>query len=132
MILLRSVAAWGLLVVIAVANGALREYLLAPRLGAQAGHVVSTIVLCAAIFVVALLTVRWIGPRGRRDAVLIGATWLALTLAFEFLAGHYLFGNSWEKLFADYNLPRGRVWILVPLVTLFAPAWAFGWKRAER
>jgi hypothetical protein len=132
MILLRAVAAWGLLVVIAVANGALREFLFAPRLGAQAGHVVSTVVLCAAIFVVALLTIRWIGPRGRREAVLIGATWLALTLVFEFLAGHYLFGNSWEKLFADYNLLRGRVWILALLVTLFAPAWAFGWKRAER
>jgi len=132
MTLLRAVAAWGLLLVIAVANGALREYLLAPRLGGQAGHVVSVVVLCAAIFVVALLTIRWIGPRGRRDAVLIGATWLALTLVFEFLAGHYLFGNSWEKLFADYNLLRGRVWILVLLVSLFAPAWALGWNRAPR
>lgn len=132
MILLRCVAVWVFLLITAVANGAAREYLLAPRLGAQSGHVVSALVLCAAIVVVALLSIRWIGPRSRRGAMLVGATWLALTLAFEFLAGHYLFGNSWGKLLADYNLLRGRVWILVLLASLFAPAWAFGWKRGGR
>jgi hypothetical protein len=64
--------------------------------------------------------------------MLIGAVWLALTLAFEFLAGHYLFGSSWERLLADYDLLRGRVWILVLLATLFAPAWGFGWSRASK
>ena len=132
MMLLRAIAVWGLLLIVAVANGAAREYLINPRLGAQTGHVVSTVILCAAILVVALLSIRWIAPRGRKGAMLVGATWLALTLAFEFLAGHYLFGSSWDKILADYNLLRGRVWVLVLLVTLFAPAWAFGWKRAAR
>jgi len=131
-ILLRAFAVWVIILVFAIANGAAREHLLSPRLGGQTGHVVSTLVLCAAIFLVALLAIRWLGPRGRRGALLIGATWLGLTLAFEFLAGHYLFGNSWERLLADYNLLRGRVWILVLLATLFAPAWAFGWKRSGR
>lgn len=128
----RIVAVWMLLLVVAVANGAAREFLLVPRLGAQTGHVVSTVVLCAAILVVALLTIRWMAPRGRRGALWAGGTWLALTLGFEFLAGHYIFGNSWEKLFADYNLLRGRVWIVVLIATLFAPAWAYGWKRSAK
>ena len=132
MILLRAFAVWVIVLVFAIANGAAREYLLTPRLGGQTGHVVSTLVLCAAIFLAAVLSIRWIGPRGRRGALVIGATWLALTLAFEFLAGHYLLGNSWEKLLADYNLLHGRVWILVLLATLFAPAWAFRWKRSGR
>jgi len=123
---------WVLLLGVAVLNGTAREFLLAPRLGAQAGHVASTLILCAAIFVVAMLFTRWIGPKSRGGAILIGAVWLALTLAFEFLAGHYLFGSSWERLLADYNLLRGRVWILVLVATLFAPAWAFGWSRASR
>lgn len=49
---------------------------------------------------------------------------MILTLGFEFLAGHYLFGSSWEKLLADYNVARGRIWLLIPIVTLLAPVWA--------
>ena len=128
----RTIVIWVLLLGVAVLNGTAREFLLAPRLGAYAGHVASTVVLCAAIFVVALLFTRWIGPRSRGGAMLIGAVWLALTLAFEFLAGHYLFGSSWERLLADYDLLRGRVWILVLLATLFAPAWGWGWSRASK
>lgn len=128
----RIVAVWMLLLAVAVANGAAREFLLVPRLGAQTGHVVSTIILCGAILAVALVTIRWIAPRGRRGALWVGGTWLALTLVFEFLAGHYVLGNSWETLFTDYNLLRGRVWILVLIATLFAPAWAYGWKRSAR
>jgi hypothetical protein len=48
-----------------------------------------------------------------------------MTLGFEFLAGHYLFGKPWPVLVADYNLLRGRVWLFVPLVTLLAPLWAW-------
>jgi hypothetical protein len=51
----------------------------------------------------ARLTLPWIGPESRAEAMWVGVQWLFQTLAFEFLAGHYLFGNSWEKLFADYN-----------------------------
>jgi hypothetical protein len=31
-------------------------------------------------------------------------------------------------LLADYNVLRGRIWVLVPVVTLLAPLWA-GWAR---
>ena len=47
--------------------------------------------------------------------------WVALTVAFEFLAGHYLFGTPWPVLLADYRLSEGRVWILVLASTLLAP-----------
>ena len=132
MTIFRASLIWVLLLGVAVLNGTVREFLLTPRLGAHAGHVASTLILCAAIFVVALLFTKWIGPRSRGGAMLIGAVWLALTLAFELLAGHYLFGSSWERLLADYNLLRGRFWVLVLVATLFAPAWAFGWSRASR
>ena len=51
--------------------------------------------------------------------------WVALTLAFEFLAGHYLFHNPWDKLLADYDVWHGRIWPLVPIVTLLAPVIAY-------
>jgi membrane-anchored protein YejM (alkaline phosphatase superfamily) len=128
----RAILIWVLLLGFAVLNGTVREFALAPRMGAQAAHVASTLVLCAVIFVVALLFTRWIAPKSRGGALLTGAVWLALTLAFEFLAGHYLFGSSWQRLLSEYDLMRGRVWILVLVATLFAPVWAFGWSRASR
>jgi len=38
---------------------------------------------------------------------------VTLTVAFEFLAGHYVFGTPWHQLVADYNIFRGRIWVLV-------------------
>ena len=121
----RAVAIWAGLLVIAVANGALRDVLIVPRLGPQAGHVISTLVLSAVIVVVAFVSIRWIAPPDRAGALRVGGLWMVLTLAFELLAGHWLFGKSWSDLFADYNLAAGRVWILVLVATLLAPAWAF-------
>jgi len=120
-VILRSIATWFLLVVLAILNGAGREFLLVPRLGGAAAHVASTLLLCGLIVAATWFAVPWIAPPTARAAVSVGAIWLVMTLAFEFLAGHYLFGKSWPILLADYDLFRGRIWILVPLVTLLAP-----------
>ncbi|HWO99535.1 MAG TPA: hypothetical protein VNL74_02755 [Methylococcus sp.] len=121
---LRASAIWLAILVLAIANGALREAIISPRTGPQIGHILSTILLCSLIVVVAWFAISWIAPGTRSRALAIGGWWLILTLAFEFLAGHYLFGDPWQKLLADYNIARGRIWILVPMVTLLAPLWA--------
>ena len=118
-----------MLLVFAVLNGVLRETVIAPWMDDEAAHAVSTVILCVAVFAVALLTMRWIGPNGRRDAVLVGAVWLVLTIAFEVFAGHFLFGASWETLLGDYNILRGRIWMLVLVTNLLAPVWAYS-RRA--
>jgi hypothetical protein len=42
--------------------------------------------------------------------------------AFEFLAGHCLFGNPWSRLLdEDYDVFRARVWVLALLTTAAAP-----------
>jgi hypothetical protein len=110
--------------VLAIANGAFRAALLIPWMGEIWGRIVSTVMLCAIIATVAFWTVRWIGPRSNSDAWVVGGLWVVLVLAFEFGAGHYLFRQPWEQLLADYDVARGRVWILVPLITLVAPVWA--------
>lgn len=120
----RALVVWLCLMAVAFANGALRELILSPRLGGKIGHVLSTMILCTAIVLIAWISVPWIGPRTAVEAWKIGGVWLVLTLAFEFLAGHFLFGNSWTKLLADYNVAKGRIWVLVPIITLLAPRWA--------
>ena len=127
---LRVTAIWLLLLFVAVINGAIRETFMTPLLGVQTAHIVSTALLCAVIFMVAWFSISWIGPKTGREALSIGIQWAVLTVAFEFLAGHYVFGNSWESLLADYNLFHGRIWVLVLLANLLAPLWAFRRMRS--
>jgi hypothetical protein len=117
----RSLVVWLVLLVLAIANAGLREALITPMRGPSAGHVISTITLCAAILVVSWIAIGWIRPFSSHDAWAIGALWFGLTVAFEFLAGHYLFGNPWSRLLEDYNVLHGRVWVLVLLTTGLAP-----------
>jgi len=57
----------------------------------------------------------------KTDLLLIGAFWLVSTILFEFIFGHYVMGHSWNTLFADYNILKGRVWSLVLLTAFIAP-----------
>ena len=119
-----AVVIWFAILIVAVANGAVRVDLLIPRFGEELGHVLSTIGLCVAIFAVTWASIEWIGAVTRNDAIAVGLLWLVTTAAFEFLGGQYLFGTPWPELLADYNMARGRVWIFVLLTTTVAPALA--------
>jgi hypothetical protein len=109
------------MLVVASVNGAMREAWLIPAIGDVGGRAVSTLSLCVLIVLVTYLTIRWIHPRSVREAWLIGGVWVASTLAFEFLGGHFLFGTPWHELLEDYDVPRGRIWVLVLFITLCAP-----------
>jgi hypothetical protein len=126
----RALLVWILLVGLAILNGATREAVVSPRLGAAPGHLVSSVLLAGLIALTAWLSIPWIAPGTARRAWAIGALWLSLTVAFEFLAGHYAFGHAWETRLADYHLLRGRVWLLVLVTTFVAPAWA--WRAPAR
>jgi hypothetical protein len=117
----RALVIWVVMLLAASVNGALREGLLIPAIGDVAGRAVSTLLLSGLILLLTYLTIRWIHPRSSREAWTIGGLWVASTLAFEFLAGHYLFGNPWSQLLEDYNVLRGRIWILVLIVIAVAP-----------
>ncbi len=125
----RVLVVWFVLLFVAIANGAVRVAWLIPRLGEYWGHVLSTVTLCAAILAVAWLTMDWLRPATSREAFLIGGMWLVLTVSFEFLGGHFLFGQPWERLTADYNVLAGRVWVLVLITTALAPVVAFVTRR---
>ena len=121
----RLVVIWCGFLVLAILNGGFREAVLVPNLGRGAGQAVSTVLLSALILGFGWVATPWIGPRTLQDAWTIGAVWVALTLAFEFLAGHFIFAKSWEELLADYNLLAGRIWVMVLIVTLMTPVIAF-------
>ena len=128
----RAASVWLLLLLTAVLNGAFRTAVLSPRLGEPTGHVVSTALLSSLIVGLAVSAIPYVAPPSAAAAWRIGALWTAMTIAFEFLGGHYLFGAPWSKLLADYNIAAGRIWILVLAATLCAPPAAFRIRHARQ
>lgn len=129
--IVRALLVWLGICFLAIVNGGFREKVLKAKLGDTAAIVISPILLSAIILVGTWMTIGWIAPSTIGEAWSVGLLWTALTLAFEFLVGHYVFRNPWEKLFADYRVDRGRVWLMVPLILLFAPALSFHGIRAQ-
>jgi hypothetical protein len=125
----RAAAVWFAILGVAFINGGIRVALLIPRLGDLPAHAISSISLSAAILAAAFLSIGWIGISQAGDALRVGGLWVAMTLCFEFLAGHYIFGSSWSRLLEDYNIFQGRIWLLVVATTHFAPLIAFHWRR---
>jgi len=117
-----AVGAWLVLMVLAILNGALRNATYARALGEYAGHVLSSLLFVAVVFAVTYAFLRLARvDYGPGDLLVVGATWLGMSVAFEFLFGHYVAGHSWSRLLADYNILRGRVWALVLLAVFTAP-----------
>jgi hypothetical protein len=118
----RALLVWFGLLAVAFANGAVRELVFVRWLGDTPAHAISVVILSLAIVIVSWSTIAWIQPRSLAEAWRIGLLWLALTLAFELLAGHYALGIPWTRLLADYNLLAGRIWIVILFTTVTAPA----------
>lgn len=123
--LVRTVFSWCVLLAVAIGNGFIRESFITPRTGRAAAHALSTVLLSLLIVIVGWLATGWIEPRTLQDAWLVGVIWLLLTLAFEFLAGHFVFGRTWAELLSEYNLLAGKIWVMVLIVTLMTPIVAF-------
>jgi hypothetical protein len=112
---------WLACAVVAVAAGAARELLLAPRLGAHAAHVAGTLAVCVLFLAAMGVFFRLVPPGTAAQQWMLGAFWCLLTVTFEFGFGHFVMGHSWSALLADYNLLRGRLWVLVLLTLLSGP-----------
>lgn len=123
--LLAPLGVWLLLAVLAVLNGGLREVAIIPRIGEYPGHVLSTAMLVTIILVVSWLFFGWTAVEYTRvELIVIGVTWVVLTVGFEFLVG-YVEGTPVSVTLGQYDVFAGQVWILVP-ITLFVAPLLFG------
>jgi hypothetical protein len=123
--------AWFGLMIIAILNGVVRVIGLQKFLPELRAHQVScfTGILFFGIAVY-LLNNFWPVESGKQ-AILIGFTWLVVTILFEFGFGHYIMNNSWEKLFNDYRIDQGRLWILVLLWTAVVPYVVYSIRQTQ-
>lgn len=117
----RFILAWIPMVLIAIANGMIREATYGKQLSDLRAHQFSTLtgVFLFGVYIWGLTHVLSITSTGQ--AVAIGLIWLAMTITFEFLFGHYVAKHSWNTLLADYNVLKGRLWAVVLIWVAIAP-----------
>jgi len=118
-IIVFTIGTWFLFMIFAIINAVLRNGVYKPIIGDLRAHQLSTIIFIAIILIVTYLVFSFSKIElTTQQTFIIGTIWLLATICFEFLAGHYAFGNSWDKLIADYNILEGRIWSFV-LITIF-------------
>ena len=116
------IGTWFLFMILAIINAIIRNEGYKPLIGDLRAHQLSTFTFIILIFVVTYFVLKFSNLQiSDKEAILLGFLWLMMTITFEFIAGHFIFGNPWEKLIADYNILQGRIWILVLFTILFSP-----------
>jgi hypothetical protein len=121
MLLIFGYVAWVVFMATAIANGILRVSVLETSVNEYLAHLLSTAILCLALFVEINVFLSIVGDYSQGWLIALGVMWLLLTIAFEFGFGHYIARQSWSTLLENYNLLRGRVWPAVLLVVLLTP-----------
>lgn len=129
-VLARAGAVWALLMLAEVAHGTARVLLLVPVVGDFRSRQIGVFTGSILFFALTLLLVHWMGARSRQELFAIGLFWVAATLAFELLLGHFAFGLSWGRLLEDYAIWRGGL-MPVGLVVLGVAPWLASRLRAR-
>jgi hypothetical protein len=112
---------WIGMVILAILNGAAREKIYGPAMRELSAHQLSTFIglILLGIYIWILTGIYRI--ESTSQAFVIGSMWFIMTILFEFIFGHFIMRHPWSELFHDYNLFKGRVWLLVPIWTAIAP-----------
>jgi hypothetical protein len=117
----KAIAIWLIIVVAAVLNGLLREQVLTPLFGTQISLPLSGITLSLIIIVITYYLIPTIGKHRSQVFMFIGLLWVALTLSFEYLFGHFVLGKSWTEINAVFSLEGGNLFVLAVICTASAP-----------
>lgn len=117
----RAALVWMLIMLAETGHGVVREVFIAPVIGGLRARQLGVLAGCVIIFVIALLTARWMKAGTRREQFRVGAFWIALTLIFEFALGRAT-GASWSRILSDYNPAQGG-FMLLGLAFMFFTPW---------
>lgn len=114
-------AAWFAMLLVSIANGAVRDCTYGRYVSELTAHQISTASGIALLGAVIWKFGALASPSSGTEALRVGLFWAALTVTFEFVAFHYLGGHSWAELLANYNVLQGRVWVFLVLWIAVAP-----------
>lgn len=120
-IMVKSAAIWFSFIPIAISNGLFREKCLVPLFGMNLTLTLSGISCAVFFFLLTYTLLPWLGPLTLLQSLLIGISWLVMTVLFEFIFGRMIAHKPWKELLQAYNLSSGNLWILVLIVVVAAP-----------
>lgn len=126
----RYALCWFLLAVVAIINGVLRERTYGKSVSDLAAHQISTLTAIVFTGIVVWLFHRAWPLETANQALTIGLLWFVMTILFEFGFGHFVAGHSFSRLFADYKLFQGRVWVLFLVWLAVMPYFFFRLSQA--
>lgn len=118
----RWIVAWLGASVLGIVNGGIRDFGYEERVGQSTAGQISTGTLIALLALYLWVLQRRWPLASRRDALSIGATWVVLTVLFEFGFGRAAEGLSWGEMLEPYDVTEGNVWILVLVWIAVGPA----------
>jgi hypothetical protein len=121
MLYFKSLGVWVILAFSAIVVATFRIGALLPKFGEQSAHQLGTILYLIVQFIIIYIFIKKIKIKETKTLLSIGIFWVVITIIFEFLFGYFVMGHPWVKLFADYNLLNGRLWVLVLINNLIAP-----------
>ena len=121
MLYLKSLGIWFILAVSAIVVATFRVGVLLPPFGEQTAHQVGTLLYLIVQFFIIYFFIKKLKLKEIKTLLGIGIFWVVITIMFEFIFGHYVMGHPWQKLFADYNLFNGGLWVLVLINNIVAP-----------
>jgi hypothetical protein len=117
----KTLTIWFVLMCVEFLHGTLRTIFLLPTIGDFSSRQVGAFTGSLLIFFVAYLFAPWFGPLTTRALLAIGATWMVLTILFEFSLGIFFLDFPPERLFEDYNVARGALFPFALLFLFFCP-----------
>jgi len=123
--------AWFVMLLTSIANGAVRDFTYGKHMDELTAHQLSTLSGVLLLGIIIWGFVRLYRPSSSQKAVCIGLLWMGLTVAFEFLFFHYIGGHSWSELLGNYNIFKGRVWVVVLAWVAIAPYLFFRFSRPK-
>ena len=118
----RWVLAWLGASVLGIVNGGVRDFAYEERVGETTAGQISTGTLIALLALYFWILQRRWPLASRREALSVGAIWVALTVLFEFGFGAAAEGLTWEQMLEPYDLTEGNVWLLVLVWIALGPA----------
>ena len=118
--------AWLIILPCMIANGVLRELVLKQLVPAQVAEAISVAIGIAIVLVLTRWLLHPLAGKAPSELVRASVTLVLLTVAFEFLFGHYVDRKSWSDLVANYEIWNGKLWPIALATIAFTP---FLWGR---
>jgi branched-subunit amino acid ABC-type transport system permease component len=94
--------------------------------GQRTADILSVLLGIVIIIGMTRVLLRPLASRPTSELVVASITLVLLTVAFEFLFGHYVDRKSWDVLLSNYEIHRGRLWPIALAVVALTP---FMWGR---